>query len=618
VPSFDPTGNRKLGCIDREEVKSPTTLSGPECYLADTIARRWRAALALSLALSACGGGGGSGGGSSASYTIGGDLTGLASGQQITLHNGIEALALTTNGAFTFSAKVINGGNYSVTVAAPPVGQTCVVLNGSGTSVNANVTNVSVNCTSQDYTVGGNLVGLPSGEQVTLQNNGTDSMTLAANGAFAFPSPSHYFDTYDVTVSAQPGPSNQFCSVSNGSGTISGAVTNMQVTCATEVVLYNFTSAASANGTYPAAGLFLDGAGNLYGTATSGVFRLTPVDGGGYTESVLSPAASKGGVIMDSTGHLYGAGGGLFGAVFELSPSPGGGYTESHLHDFSGTTSDAGDPAGDLLMDSAGNLYGATGSGGSYQAGTVFKLSPSPGGGYSYSILYSFTGTTVDGGQPNGGLVMDSAGNLYGTTVTAAIPPGGNINDQGFGTVFKLAPTAGGSYTETTLHIFKGFGGSTPKAGLIMDSAGNLYGTTRFGSGNFGLGYGLVFKLTPDMNGIYTASILYSFTGGSDGAEPLAALLMDSAGNLYGTASKGGSVNCTNGCGTIFKLAPTMDGKYSESTLYSFAGGSGGGGPAASLIMDAAGNLYGTTFSGQGIDVTGGADAGNVFEILLH
>jgi uncharacterized repeat protein (TIGR03803 family) len=576
--------------------------------------------------LSACGGGGGgSGGGTGPSYTIGGDLTGLASGQQITLDNGIEALQLTTNGVFTFSSKVVNGGNYSASVAAQPVGQTCVVVNGTGTSVNANVSNVSVTCTYQTFTLGGNLTGLASGQQVTLQNNGADPVTLDTNGAFTFSSPSHYFDTYSVSVSAQPGPSNEFCSVSNGSGTISGAVTNVQVTCATEVVLHNFTSADSANGVNPAARLFLDGAGNIYGTAAGGVFKLTPVAGGGYTESVLLPAADpSGGVIMDSPGNLYGTtlfGGGTFGAVFELSPTPAGGYTESDLHDFSGTTADGGEPAGDLLMDSAGNLYGTTSLGGSYQAGTVFKLSPTPGGGYSYSILYSFTGTTVDGGQPNGGLVMDSVGNLYGTTMTAAIPPGGNINDSGFGTVFKLAPTAGGSYTETTLHVFTaGFNGAAPAASLIMDSAGNLYGTTRLGSGNPGIGYGLVFKLVPDMNGVYTESILYSFTGGRDGAGPLAALIMDNSGNLYGTASfgGGGTANCSNGCGTIFKLTPATNGNYTESTLYSFAGGSGGGGPAASLIMDAAGNLYGTTFSGNGINVTGGADAGNVFEILLH
>ncbi|HEX3396203.1 MAG TPA: choice-of-anchor tandem repeat GloVer-containing protein [Steroidobacteraceae bacterium] len=578
-------------------------------------------ALLLSLALGACGGG--SGGGTSPSYTIGGDLTGLAGGQQITLHNGIEALQLTANGGFTFSAKVVDGGNYSVTVVAQPVGQNCVVVNGIGTGVNANVSNVSVSCTYQPFALGGNLTGLPSGQQITLENNGADPITIAANGAFTFSSPSHYFDAYSVSVSAQPGPSNEFCSVENGSGTISGAVTNVQITCATEVVLYNFTGADSANGLNPVAGLLLDGAGNLYGAANN-VFELTPAGGGGYTESVVASNLS-GAVIMDSAGSLYGTslsgGSGGFGVVFKLSPSPGGGYTESDLYSFSGSTLDGGEPAGDLLMDSAGNLYGTTSIGGSYQAGTVFKLSPSSGGNYAYSILYSFTGTTVDGGQPNGGLVMDDAGNLYGTTMTSSLPPGGNVNDSGFGTVFKLTPTGGSSYQEKTLHIFHGLDGVAPTAGLIMDSSGNLYGTTHLSSSSpTSNGAGLVFKLTPDANGVYTESILYSFTGGSEGGGPLAALVMDSAGNLYGTASYGGggSANCNNGCGTIFKLTAGTSGNYTESTLYSFAGASGGGGPAARLIMDAAGNLYGTTFSGNGINVTGGADAGNVFEILLH
>lgn len=569
------------------------------------------------LALGACGGGGG-GGGSASSFTIGGNLTGLAGGQQITLHNGIEALQLTANGVFAFAGKVVDGGSYSVTVAAQPVGQTCVVANGSGASVSADVSNVSVTCTYQNFILGGNLTGLASGQQITLQDNGAGPITLTANGAFTLSSASHYFDVYSVSVSTQPGPSNEFCSVTNGSGTISANVENIQIICATEVVLFGFTSATSANGANPAAGLLLDGAGNIYGAA-SNLFELTPAAGGGYTESVISPDLSSG-VIMDAAGNLYGAvGGDLFGDVFKLTPAPGGGYSETHLHDFLGTTLDGGDPSGDLLMDGAGNLYGTTRIGGSYQAGTVYMLSPAPGGGYSYSILYSFTGTTLDGGQPNGGLVMDSAGNIYGTTMSSNLPPGGNVNDSGNGTVFKLSPTGGGNYTETTLHLFSGLDAATPMAGLIIDSSGNLYGTSRFGSAKFGTGDGVVFKLTRAADGSYSESVLYTFTGGSDGAEPLAALVMDSAGNLYGTASIGGNdnANCNNGCGTIFKLTVVPNG-YTETTLYSFAGGSGGGGPAARLSMDAAGNLYGTTSSGNGVNVTGGADAGNVFEILLH
>jgi uncharacterized repeat protein (TIGR03803 family) len=480
------------------------------------------------------------------------------------------------------------------------------------------------------YTVGGNLAGLASGQQVTLQNNGADPQTLMANGTFTFPTQIAEFDSYSVSVSSQPDQaSQQFCSVSSGSGRITGAVTNVQVACNTESVLYDFTNAASDSGQYPLGGLIMDSAGNLYGTTTSGgsndigvVFELSPAAGGGYSESVLhafGDGIADGGqpagtLTMGSAGEIYGAtmtgGSGGYGVVFKLSPAAGGGYTASVLHAFDGTTADGGEPTGGLVMDAAGDLYGTTRIGGANQAGVVFELSPSAGGGYTETILYSFTGDlsgSRDGAQPEAGLLRDSEGNLYGTTSTSS------SNSGYYGAVFKLTPGAGG-YTETTLHSFSaGFDGVAPAGALIMDSAGNLYGTTRLGSGQTGIGYGTVFKLTLHSANNYTESILYSFTGGSDGAQPLAALVMDSTGNLYGTTSAGGNANCNNGCGTVFKLSGN-----NETVLFSFSGGSNGAGPAAGLIIDSVGNLYGTTNSGQGAGVTGGTDTGNVFEILLH
>jgi len=208
-----------------------------------------------------------------------------------------------------------------------------------------------------------------------------------------------------------------------------------------------------------------------------------------------------------------------------------------------------------------------------------------------FSVLYSFTGS--DGAHPTAGLIADGAGNLYSTTFEGGA--------DGYGVVFKLAPNG----TETVLHSFadNGSDGYFPEAGLIKDKTGNLFGTTvRGGADNDGV----VFKLAP--NG--TETVLYSFTGGSDGAEPDAGLIMDKKGNLYSTTYEGGSGDCTfngtTGCGVVFKLAP--DG--TETVLHSFTGGSDGSVPVAGLIMDKKGNLYGTTSEGGGV-----RDAGVVFKL---
>lgn len=220
------------------------------------------------------------------------------------------------------------------------------------------------------------------------------------------------------------------------------------------------------------------------------------------------------------------------------------------------------------------------------------------------TVLHAFTEES-DGGFPNAGLLADGHGNFYGTTERG----GGSTNCQnGCGTVFKL--TSGGS--ESVLHAFGGSGGdgAYPFAGLISDSAGNLYGTTYRGGDKRkcvqgGPGCGTVFRLAPDG----TETILYRFRGGSDGAYPLASLIADKAGNLYGTTSGGGFAHkCLHmgiGCGTVFRLAP--DG--TETVLYRFNGGKDGGNPYAEVIMDKAGNLYGTTLFG------GMYNSGTVFRL---
>ncbi len=593
---------------------------------------RFVLATLATLVLSACGGGGGSPGQPVATFSVGGTLTGLVGGQQVTLrNNGLDPLVVVADGSFTFSEPVSGGGGYGVTVDVQPSGGTCTVTNGAGTGLHANVTNVTVSCTPHSYAVGGTLTGLGSGQQLTLQDNATDPQVLAADGAFAFPTSMVFGSTYSVTITAQPGASSQqFCNVANGHGMLSGPVTNVNVSCNTEVVLRGFATADSAGGLYPVSGLTADSAGNFYGTTMNGgtggagvIYRLTPSPGGGYAETIVYDFGGGNGlagglypygnVVLDAAGNLYGTtlNGGVnsFGIVYKLSPAPGGGYAESVLYAFDGSTYDGGELVGGLVLDGAGNILGVNQVGAGHGYGCVFELSPAAGGAYSLSIVYSFTGGT-DGGTPLAGLIMDGAGNLFGTT-------SGSYLTSWFGAVYELTPTAGGGYSEVTLHTFTAaLDGAVPSAGLTMDGAGNLYGTTRLGSGMGGNGIGTVFKLAPSTGGAYVTSILYSFTGGSDGAAPLGGVTLDSAGNIYGTTSAGGNPNCNNGCGTVFKLAPSPLG-YTESVLYPFPGGSLGAAPMSTLVRDAHGNLYGTTYSSQGAGVTGGADAGNVFEILV-
>ena len=238
---------------------------------------------------------------------------------------------------------------------------------------------------------------------------------------------------------------------------------------------------------------------------------------------------------------------------------------------YSFTGSDGSEPFAGLIADSSGNLYGTTQSGGASGGhGVVFKLSPSG----TETVLHTFTGGS-DGGIPRAGLIADTGGNLYGTTA------GGGASNAG--TVFKLSPSG----TETVLYSFTGSDGSGPFAGLIADSSGNLYGTTQ--SGGASGGHGVVFKLSPGG----TETVLYSFTGGSDGGTPRAGLIADSSGNLYGTTQFGGPGCGGVGCGVVFKLSPSG----TETVLYSFTG-SDGSGPFPGLIADSSGNLYGTTLSG--------------------
>ncbi len=363
-------------------------------------------------------------------------------------------------------------------------------------------------------------------------------------------------------------------------------------------VLHTFTG--GQDGANPYAGVTLDKAGNLYGTTFQGgqygngtVYKLTH-KGSGWTLDVLYTFDVSGGanpearVILGSNGPLYGttqSGAGGNGTVFNLRPFPSAcksalcPWMETVLHAFEGSPNDGADPGnGDVLFDQAGNIYGTAITGGADDFGAVYELTPS-GSGWQESVLHSFSFS--DGAFPFAGVISDNAGNLYGTTLA-----GGSST---YGTVFELMQSTG--WTESVLYNFQnGNDGLSPNAGLIFDHSSNLYGATHAGGSGGG---GTVFKLTPSGGG-WTYSLVYSFTGNPGGdCGPIASLVMDGAGNLYGTTSCDGA----NGLGSVFKLTPSGDG-WTYSSLHDFTGGSDGENPYSNVVFDANGNLYGTTSSG--------------------
>jgi uncharacterized repeat protein (TIGR03803 family) len=359
-------------------------------------------------------------------------------------------------------------------------------------------------------------------------------------------------------------------------------------------VLYSFKG-GSSDGMNPEAGLVIDQAGNLYGTTVQGpkgafgiAFKLSAAG----QETIAhrfkgSPdgASPYAGMTLGSYGTCNAGGTSNLGVVFRLA----GGATV--LHSFTGAPADGAHPYAGLIEDPAGNVFGTTSAGGQANHGTVFEWDAAG----TETVLYSFMGGE-DGAIPYGSLTRDSAGNLYGTTSAGGVNSG-NCFPAGCGTVFKL--DAAGK--KTILHNFGGApsDGAYPYAGVIRDSAGNLYGTTYSGgSGACTNGCGTVFELDKDT---LTETVLYSFTGyPADGAFPYAGLVQDTNGNLYGTTVYGG----TSDNGIVFKLNPSAK----ETVMYNFTGGTDGGVPRAPLVMDPAGNLYGTTYDGG---LKGGACGGS-------
>ncbi len=361
------------------------------------------------------------------------------------------------------------------------------------------------------------------------------------------------------------GAGNYYGTTTAGGTASSGTVFKLSPTSTggwKETIVYNFTN-ANGDGAYPLGNLLLDASGNIYGTT------------------------ELGGIFTFNCNHVNAE---QCGTVFKLSPNGNGTYTETILHTFTGYPSGDGEnPAAGLIMDSSGNLYGTTRYGGLHDGGTAFMLAPSSGGAWTETILYSFGASLTDAWVPSGPLTRDGQGNLYGTTDSSE---SGNYPN-----VFKLSPSGTG-WNESVLFTFSTQnGGTTPEGGVVLDSEGNLYGTASRGGLYQG---GLVYKLSPS-SGVWTETIVHNFTGvDGDGALPQAGLTFDSVGNLFGTTLYGGLYNgaCQIGCGTVFELSPSSNNTWRETVLHRFVAGKDGSLPWAPVTVDSAGNVFGTASSG--------------------
>jgi len=432
-----------------------------------------------------------------------------------------------------------------------------------------------------------------------------------------------------------------------------------------EQVLYSFQGLP--DGAQPVGAVVFDSAGNLYGATTEGgssscisvaqcgtVYELSPPSskGGSWTETVLyifkgntfnDGASPVGGLVMDSAGNLYGstAYGGTgncvllgtlmgCGTVYELSPptQSGGAWSEKVIYSFP-DAAHGYKPNGDLTFDSLGNLYGATEFGGGYgtscdpyfqYCGAIFELIPpqQQGGAWTEQVLYGFKGTARgalagDGGAPNGGLVLDRYRNIYGTTMAGGFTGGGcdglSVGSAGCGTVFKLVPshTKGEMWTEEILYRFNGIEGADPSAGVVFDESGDLCGSA-FGGGTDG--HGTLFRVAPPSQGskVWVESTLYNFDGHSAGG-PAASLIFDPTGNLYGTSS---SATNTDARGTVFRIQRT---DQTFQIIHTFKTVPDGETPASPLLFATNGDLFGTTQAGGTGTTCGVGGCGTVFEV---
>jgi uncharacterized repeat protein (TIGR03803 family) len=402
---------------------------------------------------------------------------------------------------------------------------------------------------------------------------------------------------------------------------------------ASEKVIYTFSGGDDGAG--PISHLILDSAGNLYGTTSTGgtgtacglgygcgtVFELKHTNDGWKKQVLYSfqsgddGAFPQAGLVFDAAGNLYGttsSGGGSEGpgTVFKLMPTSKGG-TESVIYRFTFEGSSGTSPSSDLTIDAQGNLYGTTAQFGDLECpevdcGTVFELIPHSDGTWLESTIHQFAGGPGDGAMPSSGIVLDSAGNVYGLTNAGGAGKCDAVSGQpGCGIAYKLTP-GDGTWTETVLYSFARGGGRAvnPSAGVILDRAGLLFGTTGAG----GDGEGTVFTLNQSKKG-WDQTVIHRFYGNPDGIGPAGQLTRDGQGNLFGVTVAGGLSRYN---GMVFELY-RASGDWKERVVHQFAGGADGENPEAGLVSDGHGHLYGTTFRGGLTTCPGGC--GTVYEI---
>jgi hypothetical protein len=386
--------------------------------------------------------------------------------------------------------------------------------------------------------------------------------------------------------------------------------------------LHNFGNGTDASG--PWGGLVADAAGNLYGTTLNGglygngsVFELQRTGAGSLAEKVLhsfnvnvgtGEGYPSGSLVIDRQGDLYGTTQvGNNGFGTVYELQPGSGGTWTEKVLFGFSVGSGYLPYSGVIADPAGNLYGTTLYTGNNGRGTVWELKRGAGGTWTHQVLNNFHDNNIDGYYPFGGVARDASGHLYGTTGF------GGTGLGGWGVAYELTPGKP-QWTETILHNFTlGIDGAEPSGTVILDAAGNVYGTTTGGDGSgYPDGDGVVFRLSPAGDGTWRDTFLYVFqNNGVDGYGANGNLGFDSAGNLYGTTAYGGpyTFGVTNSGGTAFKLTPTAEGLWSETILHSFGNGTDGLIPMSGLIFADGGLLYGTT-AGGGIYGDGAGSAG--------
>jgi uncharacterized repeat protein (TIGR03803 family) len=518
-------------------------------------------------------------------YTVGGIVSGLFA-QGLVLANGADTLSVPFRaGVFTMPGQLPSGAHYALVVHSQPTGLSCAIANGTGIMGDTPVTDVIVTCGPGAFTIGGSISGL-STSGLTL-TDGTDTLTVLANAqSFTLPTGLPTGASYAVAVAAHPPAVS--CAAANASGVVGSAdVTGITITCTPGFAAPVYAFSGLTDGSTPYGSLLLGSDGNLYGLTYIGglygggeAFRIAP-DG---TETVVYSFGAvgdgtnpHGSLIQGSDGSFYGvtAYGGAYGhgVAFVLSASG----IESVLYSFGGGV-DAADPYGSLLQANDGNFYGTSVHGGSFGAGTVFRLSAQG----AETVLHSFGGSG-DGQTPFGSLIQASDGNLYGMTAAGG--------DYSSGVAFRMTLLG----AETLLHSFgSGTDGANPAGSLVQGSDGNFYGLTRDG-GVYGMG------AVVELSGAGTESVLVSLGADADGANPFGDLVAASDGYFYALARNGGA----GGAGAVLQIAYGG----TEAVVYSFGTSPDGAAPYGSLTETADGSLYGMTSAG------GSGGAGTVFRV---